>query len=268
MLKKTVRIQLFDKEGMISDRLVTANTEFYAGPREFHQGPMRIEFTFLNQTDVEKGIKYLKELTGLLPKESKTETRGRKSNAIDNDSYIVEDKQKIFEEVFDKSKDQDVMIKILRDMGYIFVTSDHLKLIIPEGYEIKDLHLEKYEWLIKLTKEAKDPKLDKFDPQTLVGISISKKRLEKFVVYLYGKFHNRYTMPLPSKKAITFKKTNLIKFPHYMQEEERLKWNTEHRALFQNKEKKPSKFYMRWRPDVQVGDELKISDEEILARMS
>ena len=58
---------------------------------------------------------------------------------------------------------------------------------------------------------------------------------------------------------MTFKQTNLIKYPHYMVYEDREKWGIEHRMLLQNPERKPSKFYVRWAKDVQVGDELNLN---------
>lgn len=268
MLKKSVRIQLFDNEGMVSDRLVTQTTEFYMGPKEVHKGPMRIEFTFEEQKDVEEAITYLQKLRGELPIGS-SKPRGRTPSTSVNDDYMGEqDKNQILADVVSKSKDQDQFINTLREMGFVFMTSDYLKHFIPEAYDIKDLHLKKYEWLIRRVKQAKDPKNDKYDPQILIGIKIMEERSSRCVVYTYGIAAESINLPIPEKKAMGFGKTNLIKFPHYMTEEERLKWGTEHRFLFNSPERKPSKFYMRWQPDVKVGNELSIKLEDLKARLN
>jgi hypothetical protein len=268
MLKKSVRIQLFDKEGMVSDRLVTQLTEFYAGPKEVHGGPLRIEFTFEEQKDVESALLYLKQLTGLLPIQSHNKVRTSTKDTNPNDNYEGVDKEKVLFDTIEKSEDQDKLIKSLREMGFIFVISEQLQFVLPSGYKVNKEHIQEYDWLIRKVKEAKDPKNDKYDPQIMVGIKVREERSRRIVIYTYGKFHSNVKLKVPVKRPISLSKTNLIKFPHYMIEEERLKWNFEHRALFQNKNKKPSKFYERWRPDVIVGDELKISEEDLKSRFS
>lgn len=268
MFKKTVRIQLFDKKGMLSDRLITQVAEFYQGPKEKHEGPMRIEFTFEDSSDVNGAIDYLKELSGLVPIRE-TSGRGRKANDHDNDKQFSADKEKILKETIEEfSKNQDTFIKALRDMGFIFVTGDYLKHIIPEEYIIKERHIKDYDFLIRKVKEAKDPKNDKFDPQIIIGIGLSTGRKDKMVSYLYGEFKETFKIKVPDKNPLKASKTNLIKFPHYMEEEERFKWGLEHRALFNNPDKKPSKFYMRFSKDTKVGEELSISKEDLLERLS
>ena len=268
-VKKNVRIQLFSPEGVIqSDRMVTQLPEFYAGPKEKHTGPIRIEFTFETGDDVLGAMDYLKRLVGALPLKVKGETKqGRKPKEMDNDSHFDEDKKAIMVELIEKYQkegNQDDFIKELREMGFIFMTTDFLKHVIPESYQIKETHLEKgIDWLIKRTKVAKDPKNDKFDPQIIIGLSMSEGRHERMYLYFYGEFEKSVKIPLPTKKKpITVGKTNIIKFPHYMNEEERFKWGAEHRVLFNTPDKRPSKFYMRWVKDVKVGDELKIDNIE------
>lgn len=262
MLKKNMRIQIFDKEGMISDRLVSQTTETYSGPKE-KADIYKIEFTIEEKLDVENAINYLRQLSGDLPIKTVKGTQGRKSNELDNDSTFTADKSQFLNDMISENKEnQDSLIKSLRDVGFFFVENSQLISIIPEGYKIQKNHLDnnKYQWLIKRTKTAKDPKNDKYDPQILVGVSIINGRNDKVVTYLYGEFNDKFTIPVPDKKAIKLSKTNLINFPHYMVEEERLKWGTEHRILFNTPDKKPSKFYLRWYKDVTVGDELVIKD--------
>lgn len=268
MLKKSVRIQLFKDGEMISDRLVTQTTEFYTGPKETHDGPMRIEFTIDEKKDAEQAIEYLQQLMGKLPIKTISKPRGRSPI---KDEYQGEDKFEVFKKTQEdpKVKNQDDLINVLREMSFIFMTSDYLKHFIPEDYTIKKAHLEKYQWLIRRIREAKTPINDKFDPQILLGVDImSKERSNKMVLYAYGTFKESIRLPIPEKKPLTFGKTNLMKFPMYMNEEERLKWGTEHRALLNDPNKKPSKFYLRWFKDVRVGDELKITAEDILNRQT
>ena len=259
MIKK-IRLQLFDKTGLpISDRLVDQKTECYQGPKEKHDGPFRVEFSIENRSDVEDAIKYLNLLALDVPIEKK-ESKGP-GRPKENKLFIPDNSREVLiEETFKNSKDQDKFIKILRDEhDFIFMDSDRLKLLLPEAYKIKDIHMDRYQWLLRCTKKAKDPRNDKFDLALLIGIIIlpESDRKDRILVYLNGVFYKSLKLEVP-KNAITFKQTNLIKYPHYMVYEEREKWGVEHRLLLQNPERKPSKFYVRWAKDVQVGDELKL----------
>lgn len=260
MIKK-LRIQLFNLEGIqISDRLVDQKTEFYQGPKEKHLGPMRVEFSLSDRSDIPGAIEYLNKLALDMPIEKK-ETKGP-GRPKSSETFIPDNSREILiEESFKNSKDQDAFIKLLREQhDFIFMDSDRLKMLIPETYTIKERYLEKYQWLVRCTKRAKDPRNDKFDLALLIGIVIlpESDRTNKMVIYLNGEFYKTLKLEVP-KNAITFKQTNLIKYPHYMTYEEREKWGIEHRLLLQNVDKKPSKFYVRWAKDVQVGDELKLN---------
>lgn len=261
MVKK-LRIQLY-KDGLpISDRLVDQTTEFYNGPKEKHDGPIRVEFTFENSDDVNKGIEYLQKLSGKLPIEIK-ETKGRGRPTTTKEFISDNSREVMLKEAYEGSKDQDEFINTLRkNHDFVFVDSDRLKMLIPETYKIKPAHLEKYQWLIRCTKEAKDPRNDKFDLALIIGIIIlpDADRTNKMVIYTNGEFETSLKLEVP-KNAMTFKQTNLIKYPHYMIYEEREKWGVEHRLLLQNPGRKPSKFYERWAKDVVVGNELKLNKE-------
>jgi len=257
-LKKSMHIQLFDKTGMISERLVQQAPEFYVGPKEKHKGPFRIMFTFETADEINDAIEYLRKLALDAPIKV-TGVRGRTPNEktidkLDNSlEILLEDAKKA------AKGDQDKFINYLRDLDFVFLNSPSLKIQIPKTYEIKKKHLDKYQWLIRRSKVAKDPRNDKYDPQLLIGISIFGDREKKMVVYLYSELIKSLFIEVPHKEAIDFTKTNLIKYPPYMHEDERFKWGIEHRVLFNNPEKKPSKFYLRWVKDVKVGDELKIN---------
>ena len=259
MVKK-IRIQLLSKEGIVtSDRLVDQEIEFYQGPKDKHKDPLKVEVTLTNTEDVSKFITYIQKLAMDLPIEVKsqrgrTATKDKVENAFDNSREVL------LEELLSSSKNQDEFIKKLREHDFIFMESDRLKQLIPEAYSIKDIHLAKYQWMVRVSKKAKDPRNDKFDLPLLIGISIMEKesRTDKMVIYLNGTFTKSEKLEVP-KNAMTFRQTNLIKYPHYMTYEEREKWGIEHRMLLQNPERKPSKFYVRWAKDVQVGDELKLN---------
>jgi hypothetical protein len=271
-VEKNIRIQLFSPGGIIiSDRMVKQLPEFYAGPKDTHHGPLRIEFTLEDKDDVNGSIEYLRRLSGDLPLKAKggsTSTAKKDKPGADNDLQFDNNKEQIIIDVLQRNdKNQDELIKELRSMGFIFVTSDFLKFTTPDSYTLKEAHKDKFQWLIRRTKEAKDPKNDKYDPQVLIGISIMDKRSDRVVTYFYGEYKDSFRIAVPEKKPMKLSKTNLIKFPHYMEEDERLKWGQEHRLLFNNPEKKPSKFYMRWQKDTVVGDELAISSEDLHKRL-
>ncbi len=258
-IQKSVSIQLFDDEGrIISERLVKQDPEFTVGPKEAHKGPLRISFTLLESTDVEKSIVYLQKLMGNLPLSSPAKPRGR---AAGSTSPVTQEDINRYQILLDDvvsafSDNQDKFINYLRELGYIFVTGEFLKLILPETYEIKERYLGEYEFLVKRIKEAKDPRNDKFDPVLIFGIKIISERHPRVLTIMSGEV-SKIKVELPTDKPMTVKSTNLLKYPTYMTEEERYKFGIEHRTLFRDEAKKPTKFYMRWYRDVKVGDELK-----------
>lgn len=256
MVKKNVRIQLFEKGDMISDRLISQTTEFYQGPKQKHTtGPIRIEFTIEDQKDAKDIINYIKKLSLDLP--IKQENRGRKiSTNVNSDLNDINELEELINTLREE-KDQDKFIKELRKNGFVFVTFDYVEDKIPSAYKIKDKHKIKYQWLIKRSKIAKDPRNDKYDPRILIGISIMFKRKDLMVLYVNGEFKENFKIKIPHK-AISFKKTNLIKYPHYMHHDERVKWGVEHRILLNDETKNKSKFYIRWEKDIEVGNELKL----------
>lgn len=261
---KKIRVQLFTKEGTpIVDRLVDQNTEFYQGPKESHDGPIRIEFTLEDRADVDKCIDYLSKLTGKLPIETKVTTGRGRPRTVTTDFVPDNSREVMLEEALASSKDQDIFIKKMRnEHDFVFLDKDFLTSIIPEAYKIKDRHLDKYQWLVRLTRKAKDPRNDKYDLALLIGITIlpDNSRNDKMAIYFNGTLDRIEKLPIP-EKPITFKQTNLIKYPHYMIQEEREKWGFEHRVLLNDPTKKPTKFYLRWAKDVVVGDELKLKKQ-------
>jgi len=256
-LKKNILIQLYDDSGMISERMVQQTAEFYAGPKAKHTGPMRISFTMDNKDDIEGAIKYLEQLALDAPLKAIVKpgrvTQTVKEPSLDNSlEVLLEDAKKA------AKGDQDKFIEYLRRLDFVFLDSDNLLLNIPETYKVKKIYLEKYQWLIRRSKIAKDPRNDKYDPQLFIGISIFGDRDVRMVIYLYNAAKKKLRIPFNKREAMDFTKTNLIKYPHWMNADERLKWGIEHRVLFNNPEKNRSKFYDRWSKDIKVGDELKL----------
>jgi hypothetical protein len=246
-MEKKVRITLFDKEGRISDeKWVNQNSEFYGGPKEVHDGPFRIEFTFMDQSDVDKIIKYISQLIGSLPL---PEARGRKSE--NNEPLEPAQRQVIIDSVLNEAEDQDQLIKLLREQGFVFLTWDHLETLeYSENIKMKDGHKD-YQWMIKRLKIAKNPLVDKYDPMLLFGIVLMGERTEKVIVYLNGEFQKSVKVPLPEKPRETVKKTEMMKFPSAMIQDERDKFRYELRQLQLNPEREITRFFKRWRPFVE-----------------
>ena len=254
-IKKKMRIQLLNEDLVIqSDRLVDQQIEFYQGPKETHEGPIKLEVILESQKDIENIKLYLDKLSGNLPLDSKP-NRSATPSKISKVKDKVEDFLKLIKET--DHGNQDKFIKTLRDSGFVFVTYEHLKKIIPD-LKLKDKKHAEYEYMINCTRLAKDPRNDKFDPRLLFGIKILEKRSARILVYMYNKFNGKMRLEVPKEQAIGFKETNLIKYPQFMVEEEREKWGIEHRLLMNNPDKKPSKFYNRWKGYVTLSDEQKL----------
>ena len=264
MIKK-IRIKKLDTNGIVlEDRMVDQNTEFSIGPKDTHGGPLNIELVLEDVTDVDKFIDYLKKLTGSLPLPQKTEPgkRGRKPSA---ERVIDENfRENFILQTLEASKDQDVFINNLREADFVFIESEQLMTLVPESYEIKQIHQKKYQWMLLQTKLAKNPKADKFDPSVLVGITIlpDNDRSDKMVWYKNGEYVGKLESKVPSKNPLSFMETNLIKYPHYLNYEEREKWGIEHRMLLNDPTKKPSKFYQRWSAEIEVPTELQLKPKK------
>lgn len=258
--KPKMRISLLDNNGAIlNDRLVDAYTEMSAGPKNAHQGPIRIEFTLTSQQEIESAKKYLDQLTGNLPLRD-TQGRGRPSAAakeVDSprESILVE-----VEKMVEAGKNQDDIIKYLRGLGFVFLLTEDFLQYFPEyEFNIKDVgeptdnkqYLNSLSWMVRCIKRAKTPASDKFDPMILFGFNIIQdKKSDKVVPYLY-KERKKPLRVKPGKK-LTYNKVEFSKMPKYMIEAERLKFSTELRALTLDENKAPSKFFIRWAPEVEI----------------
>jgi hypothetical protein len=254
-IEKKLRIQLFDNDfNMLSDRLISQNIELTNGPKEKHNGPLKVELSLFEQEDVEKALIYLNKLKGNLPLE-------KKEKKIKSKEINVESREELLKVVVNEANDQEQLIKILRLKGFKFLTYDHIK-DMGLGIDIKPIH-EDYQFMLYCLKEAKIASNDKYDPKLVFGIKILGDKVNKIQIYLHGEFKEKITMDWPSKIKVSFQKMDLIKFPPYMKSEERLKFRNELRMLHNNTEKIPSKFFGRWIDDVEFKDK-----EEIKSKIS
>jgi len=245
-MEKKLRVQLFDEEGrLIDDRLVSQNPELSKGPAIPHKGLFRIEFTLDSKDDIEKAKTYLDQIIGSLPLGPK---KLRKKLRED---MSADTREELLNSVMGVAKDQDELIMLLREQGFKFVMWDFLSTFDFETLNIKERHKNKYQWMIRCQKKARNPKSDRYDPMLIFGIQLLDEHNEKVVVYLNGEFRESFKVSVPTKPKEVFKKTGMIKFPHFMTEEEREKFRYEQRLYEADPEKKQSKFFLRWKPYVE-----------------
>lgn len=277
--KPKLRITLLEDNGaVIQDRLVDATTEYYAGPKIQHSGPIRIETTLTNTQDIESFKKYLDQLTGTLPIKAPSAGRGRPSMA--NQANTESQREDIIEGVkklASEGKNQTEVIEYLRKLGFVFMLAEDLLYYFPDlldSFKHKDLgdptdnkqYPNSLAWMVRCIRRAKDPRTDKFDPMIFFGFNI-KKPSRRVVPYLYKERQEPIKVDT-GKKVLSFNTVEFTKLPVYMQEQERLKFSVEQRQLLLNPDKKPSKFFLRWVKDAKFPDSLQPKIEEILTRTS
>ena len=256
MEEKKIRVQLFDEESRImSEKLYKQCSELISGPKFTHNGPMRIEVTMDNQEDVERAITYIKKLSGMLPLEAKKEKKKVGKSEADSDDYVESMMDMITE-----CKDQDELISNLRNQGFVFVTRDllhNMERFEKVNWEEEDWRTDKYQYMVRLIKESKNPMLDKFDPTLIVGIKIYKKRSDEVKFYKFGELTNNLDIPVPGKAKESFTTQKLHIFPEFMSEKEKERFRREYRDMERDPEKEPTPFYLRWYKWVQTSQPLK-----------
>lgn len=276
VFKPKLRITTLEENGsVIQDRLVDATSEYYTGPKIQHNGPLRIEVTLTNKTDVETFKEYLDKLVGNLPIKQPTAGRGRPiaSSTPQLESPREDILQKV-QEMANNGNTQKEIIKYLRDLGFVFIlTEDFLHYFEDFPFDKKDIgestenhqYLDSMSWMVRCIKRAKDPQADKFDPMIIFGFNILRPKSKKLVPYLY-KERKKPLRASTNGTSLSFNNVEFTKFPKYMLEAERLKFSTEQRQLLQNPKKKPSKFFMRWEKDVIFPDSIKDKIQEAISR--
>ena len=169
---------------------------------------------------------------------------------------------------------QPQVIKYLRDLGFVFILTEDLLYYFPDfPFKSKDIgtptdtgqYPESYSWCIRRIRKGKDPKTDKYDPMIMFGFKIINGPSRKVIPYLY-KERKDILKIIPPKKALSFSEVEFTKYPKYMTAEERLKFSTEIRQLILTKDKKPSKFFLRWYRDVEFPDSIKEQIKEAISR--
>lgn len=259
--KPKMRISLLDHNGAIlSDRLVDAYTEMTAGPKNTHNGPIRVEFTLTSKNDIESAKTYMDQLSGTLPLREPG-SKGRPSAAPKEIDSPREDILTEVEKMVNEGKNQDDIIKYLRGLGFVFLlTEDFLSYFSDFNFEKKDIgdptdnhqFLNSLSWMVRCIKRAKTPSSDKFDPMIIFGFSIQGGPSKKVVPYLYKE--RKKPLRVKPGKALTFNRVEFSKFPSYVLEAERLKFSMEMRTLMLQPDKQPSKFFLRWASEVKVPD--------------
>lgn len=274
--KSKLRVQFLDEElRVVEDRLVDQASEFYLGPKKVHKGPLKFEVTFQTQNDIEAFKTYLSKIKGDMPIKE-VSGRGRPSSSTGGSSLESprEDILVKVEEMINAGETQESIIKYLRKLGFLFLLTEDFLRYFPEfTFDKKDIgepndtgqYFNSYAWLTRCIKRAKDPKADKYDKMITFGFKIEGESSSKVIPYLYG----------DRKKALRAKKLKvnsytaykeLTKFPHFMIEDERLKFSTEMRQLLSSEDKKPSKFFLRWFRDVKFPKDLVEKMEAIYKR--
>lgn len=248
---KKMRIQLFDTNlNQLEDRLVAQDTELRKGPEKVHVGPMRIEFCLFTQEDVNLSKLYLDQLVGNLPIEVKV-PKGKKLKDMAYDSNEENWRNTLVEELTG-IETQDEQIALLREKGFVFVTDDHLEEMgmLPDNLPKAHRGLQ---WMIKLLKEAKNLLNNKYDPNLLFGYQLLGEKVDTMVIYTKGedKEFTPLERPWKKKNAVTFRKTDMVKFPVHMIEEERTKFRVELYRHRKDPELRFSKFFRRWYKDVE-----------------
>ncbi len=247
-IEKKLRIQLFDDEfNMLSDRLVTQYTEFNKGPGEIHKGPMKVEVCLFSKEDVDLFSEYLKLIQGSIPMETFKQKRGRKKAPKGIEGF----RDHIIEEIkeFEKSKD---LIAVLRDNDFIFTS---LELLRDLGYPISvsKIHRKGYKFMARITKKAKNPIRDKYDPSLLIGFKGSK-----MIAYSGEEVILEKAFEESVDAMIKVPARAKVRFPEWFTTSERNNFRAEMKLLIDTESREPSRFYKRW-----VWEVKRVSPEEI-----
>lgn len=250
-----MRVKLYDPHSgeLTQDRLVEQSTEVNLGPKEKHTGPISLEINLVDQESTTALIAYIQKLVGSMPITKKLPKQVRlKQGTIElNDAEPLEE---LVATAFKRYQTQEDLIKFLRDQGFKFIDSHVITDIVPEladKLKLRDKDKD-FQFMIRLVKEAKDPKNDKYDYRLLFGIKILGDKQGKVLTYLFGKFNNFHKIAWKSaKKDVLFKKHDrVMEFPEHMDYDERKKWRTEYQKLQLTGQQgkpmpKPSKYFMK-----------------------
>lgn len=234
-----------------SDRLVSQGPEFATGPKEKHDGPLAVEVMLADQKDIDDFLIYLQRLKGMMPMRE-VKKRGRSAGSTTK-LKSTEARQAFVKAITEKAESSSLsgLLEELRSYGYIMLTGEYFKLLgLNEKIGISEKILDSHLVMVNRTRKAKDPKNDKYDPYFILAF---KNDSEKIRFYEVGEKVKRMKVTLSKKKMKTVEDSEVLKFPHYMTEEERLKFSIEHRKVLDNPEHNKTKFYKRWVDHVEKG---------------
>lgn len=245
-----IRITLYNEDGTIkSDRLTQFQGEMYMGPKEEHNGPVRIDVQFNTRDQVEEVIQYIKKLTGQLPISEKRKyvksTTTQSISSTTGDSILTELKTK---------QNQVEVIDALRYFNYQFITHEHLEEIFEKNgwtLNLKRENHKEYQFMVRVLRLAKDPKNDKIDPSLIFAIKLIGDLVPGYHVYQGGEFYESVKLPWPKKNINLKVKEKFYKFPATMLYDERAKWRAEDRKVHADPNYQPTPFYNRWLPFVE-----------------
>ena len=264
VVKPKMRIQLLDEDlRTLNDRLVDQTMEFTQGPKEKHTKPIKLEVILTSQNDI-TGLKtYLDALAGSLPLKE-VGTRGRPQGQTKELESPREDIMLQVENMIKAEETQDKVIKYLRDLGFVFLlTEDVIYYDASMANKFKGKHIgasnrngqypdAKYQWMLRRIKTAKMPISDKYDPLIIFGFDLMKGESSRIVCYLIRDFQWAKKAKVTDKRTQTFANFEMVKYPAFLIEEERLKLSTEIRQLTLDSNKKPTKFFLRFLPDITI----------------
>lgn len=130
-------------------------------------------------------------------------------------------------------------IEYLRSLNFFFYEAENVKLI-----PFKPGHL-KYAWMVRRTNNKQDPSL-------VCGIRMWGKKTNKIIVLVRANHAATIRVHWKDKADINFRKIVVrLKFPDYLNYEDRRKWRTEYHKQLRNPNRKPSPWYLKIYPDVQ-----------------
>jgi len=239
-MEKRMRVQLFDKDlNAVSDKVIGQDREFLRGPKEPHDGPLKLEICLFDEKDIDGFIKYIARMRGHLPiaTPQKVKAAGRLPKDVQGFRHFIVNQLGVQEGPAQ-------IIEMLRKEGFIFTSLD---LLEDMGYPIgvSSIHRKSYKFMARIMKKAKNPVNDKYDPSILMGFKGNK------VVAYSGEellSENKYEKGL--EKEIKVPAKARVKFPPYLLQEERNKFRAEMEMLKADPERKVSSFYTRWLSEV------------------
>lgn len=134
-------------------------------------------------------------------------------------------------------------IEILRCYDFRFMEVDSLKFSLEMK---KDWHYE-YSWAVRRVDYKE------WDGTFVVGIKMWGKKTSKILIYHSGKWVKTIRIAWKDKADINFRKLVIsLKFPEYLNYEDRRKWRTEYHKQKKNPQRIPTEWYVKILPDVQI----------------